>query len=752
MNHWLKGLLRSPIGRALAVAALLVAAVRLAKWADPLPEGLRATYFSDTEWAMPVRSTLDSTPSTEALVADWEGRPPERFSAIWTGAFVIIRGGTFTFATASDDGSWVFIDEHLVVDNGGSHSTRLASGSVALAPGVHRIVVKYYQSGAQLDMNLLWGAGTSALEPMPPWAMFPRPRHASRLVASLVVRRAVRTPERLWAGTLFIIACAASVGRVWRLIQAIGRERSRFAPLAGIVTASVLLNITGILWGLPASWAGDEITPDAVFLGMARAFSHGWWNRYPPLGFYVLSALFRPWLWLKSAGLIHPSESLEYGALLLLSRLASTAAAIGVLVALYRCGEIVFNRRAGLFAAAAMAVVCPFVYYAKTANPEAPYVFWFAVSLVFFLRSLRTFTFRDAVLFGAAAAAAVCTKDQAYGLYLGAPVAFIYVIWRANAEAGVRRPLLSAVLDRRLILAGLTTTAIFLAMENVAFNPSGFVAHIRDVTGPGQEGYQIVQRTVDGQLTLLGLSVELDRRSWGWPLWILTISGWVLATMDRRSRRVAIALTLIVIGYYLACMNAILYVYDRYLLPVCVVQALFAGFALDASLRAADRHRRSWSVGIIVATFAYTLLYAATVDVLMIRDSRYTVEQCLRAHDTDRGLVGTAFPPTVLPRLDDFRSIEIRTVDDLRDVSPSYYVLNADYARCVEKDSDLGQLVAALQQQSVGYRRVFSYRSPAPWPWLPAGHSDLVGPRLETRVFSTLRSLNPEIEIYQRAP
>jgi len=46
---------------------------------------------------------------------------------------------------------------------------------------------------------------------------------------------------------------------------------------------------------------------------------------------------------------------------------------------------------------------------------------------------------------------------------------------------------------------------------------------------------------------------------------------------------------------------------------------------------------------------------------------------------------------------------------------------------------------------------VFRYRTPRPWPWLPAGHPDLVGPRLETSVFSVLRNINPTIEIYQRS-
>jgi hypothetical protein len=157
---------------------------------------------------------------------------------------------------------------------------------------------------------------------------------------------------------------------------------------------------------------------------------------------------------------------------------------------------------------------------------------------------------------------------------------------------------------------------------------------------------------------------------------------------------------------------------------------------------------------LVAGVFAYTLLYAATVDVLMLRDSRYTVEQWLRARVRDDQVVGRVFPNVVLPRLADFQSEDIGTIDRLQQKAPAYFVLNADYARAAAPDTPLGQLVAGLQHETLGYRMAFRYRAPPPWPWLPAGHPDLVGPRLETSVFSVLRNINPTIEVYahQRKP
>ena len=83
------------------------------------------------------------------------------------------------------------------------------------------------------------------------------------------------------------------------------------------------------------------------------------------------------------------SAETPYALLALIGRLVSVAAAAGTLLAIYACGARTFGKRAGVFAAATFALVTPFVYYAKTANLDVPYLFWFALSLLFYLRAAR---------------------------------------------------------------------------------------------------------------------------------------------------------------------------------------------------------------------------------------------------------------------------------------------------------------------------------------------------------------------------
>lgn len=719
---------------------------------DPLPEGLHATYFSDINWSSePVLSAIEPQPSTDSLIDTWRARVPDTFSTTWNGSFVALRAGTYSFGTRSDDGSWVYIDEQLVVDNGGGHAARLATGTVRLERGVHAIFIKYFQGGGDLDFELLWAHDSAPLEPVPAWALSSRHVKFSRFVASALLRRALRAAIWLWSLTLLAVGCVP----LWRFLrQRFDHLRADpiYVALALLIAGSCALNLTGVWWGLPSLWAGDEIAPPVVLVGLVQRFTGGWFNRYPPFHFYVLSAAFSPWFLVKSLGWIHVSDRTQDAALLLLDRLVSVIAGAGTLIAIYVCGADAFNKRAGLLAAAAFAVFTPFVYYAKTANPEVPYVFWFAVSLVFYMRMARAPAARDVVLFSAAATLAICTKDQAYALYLPAPFVIVYRVWQLNRERGRSHPLLRAVFDARLGVAAVTVAAVVAACYKLPFNLAGFLSHVFDITGPGNQGYQMVESTVGGRLMLLWLTARLDQVSWGWPLCLLGVFGVAVGVTQTETRRAAVCLLLVVVGYYAGFIDVVRYVYDRYLLPICLVQALFAGVALDMWLRGPDRVRRPWRLALVGAAFGYTFLYAATVDVLMIRDSRYTAEQWLRGHLGTHRLVGAMFPIYVLPRLGDFQWEDISTIDDLRAAKPADFILNADYAGAVPAEKPIGQLIAGLQHETLGYRLVFRYRAPAPWPWLPFQDADLVGPRLDTQVYSVLRDINPTIEIYGREP
>jgi hypothetical protein len=84
------------------------------------------------------------------------------FGADITGTLVVAAAGTYTFTLNSDDGSLLFIDGSLVVDDGGAHPPFANSGSVALTAGNHTFEVQFYEDfGGESGVDLILPAGVT---------------------------------------------------------------------------------------------------------------------------------------------------------------------------------------------------------------------------------------------------------------------------------------------------------------------------------------------------------------------------------------------------------------------------------------------------------------------------------------------------------------------------------------------------------------------------------------------------------------
>ena len=60
----------------------------------------------------------------------------------------------------SDDGSYLKLDDMMVVDNDGEHSPREMTGQHAMRRGLHRLYVRYFDhNGGQLKLRVLDAKG-----------------------------------------------------------------------------------------------------------------------------------------------------------------------------------------------------------------------------------------------------------------------------------------------------------------------------------------------------------------------------------------------------------------------------------------------------------------------------------------------------------------------------------------------------------------------------------------------------------------
>ena len=79
-----------------------------------------------------------------------------RFGVVFDGLINAPEAGEFTFSTASDDGSQVFVDDQIVVNNDGVHGRADKSGKVNLTAGTHRLRVTYFERDGEESLEVRW--------------------------------------------------------------------------------------------------------------------------------------------------------------------------------------------------------------------------------------------------------------------------------------------------------------------------------------------------------------------------------------------------------------------------------------------------------------------------------------------------------------------------------------------------------------------------------------------------------------------
>src|SRR5690606_4185146 len=68
----------------------------------------------------------------------------------------IDQPGEYTFDLTSDDGSKLWINGAVIVDNDGEHSTESKSGTIQLAKGLHPFELQFFQGVGDAVLQLKW--------------------------------------------------------------------------------------------------------------------------------------------------------------------------------------------------------------------------------------------------------------------------------------------------------------------------------------------------------------------------------------------------------------------------------------------------------------------------------------------------------------------------------------------------------------------------------------------------------------------
>ena len=90
-----------------------------------------------------------------------------RFIGLFTGFITVPSSGKWTFFSESDDGSKVYVDDFLVVNNDGLHGMNEVSSSIDLGKGSHSIRVEFFNGDGPGGLVLRWSGPNVAKQVIP---------------------------------------------------------------------------------------------------------------------------------------------------------------------------------------------------------------------------------------------------------------------------------------------------------------------------------------------------------------------------------------------------------------------------------------------------------------------------------------------------------------------------------------------------------------------------------------------------------
>ncbi len=111
-------------------------------------------YYEDSWQSLPDFTKLK--PKATGQAADFDlgvARRVNECALKFDGFLKIDKEGTYNFHLTSDDGSKLWIDDKLVVNNDGIHPPQLKSGKTKLTKGVHKLTVGVFNAGGGFELT-----------------------------------------------------------------------------------------------------------------------------------------------------------------------------------------------------------------------------------------------------------------------------------------------------------------------------------------------------------------------------------------------------------------------------------------------------------------------------------------------------------------------------------------------------------------------------------------------------------------------
>lgn len=449
------------------------------------------------------------------------------------------------------------------------------------------------------------------------------------------------------------------------------------ARLAWAGLALVLVVPVG--WGIHASfsWDVDNIAPGSVLKAMAARFAPGWHSSYGPAPYLLTAAVYAPILVLMRLagelgrpvaaypwGFAHPDAAVAI--LVVAARFVNLALALGVAVLAARdaaapgvAGPDRRSRTRPWLVPLLLAGSAVFVYYARTSNVDMAALFW--AWLAFALVETHRPTLGRYAGAAAAAALAVCSKEQIAPFAVVAGLAACARAWRLPARASLGGGVAAAGRVRGWSAAALVAAAGLLAYALVwglPFNTSGWLAHHRFLFETARYPRSFAA-TLEGTGALGLRALGLAPLAFGLP----ALLGLLAVPALRPSLR-GLGLRALAGAFYLAGFIASVgYVYPRFLLPLLLLVLPCAARGLEAAFQRVGAPVRTALAGLVVLL---GLAGGPLLDTVMLTDPRLAVERWLAAAPPPHARVEVAGNPHFQARVPRTLTLLVTSPDSLR--------------------------------------------------------------------------------------
>jgi large repetitive protein len=194
-------------------------------------------------------STFSLTPAT--------ANPLDNFGFVFTGFLQVPTTGTYTFYTSSDDGSKLWVNNVLVVNNDGAHGTQERSGTITLSAGYYPIRCEFFEAGGGQALTVSWQGPGISKQAIP----------ASRLKENFTLPAAPAAPS----GLARTVLDYKSIRLNWNNYTGTGTEMEIYRS----VTNTSNWNIIATIPATQNTYTSIDLSPSTRYYYRLRAVNSG---------------------------------------------------------------------------------------------------------------------------------------------------------------------------------------------------------------------------------------------------------------------------------------------------------------------------------------------------------------------------------------------------------------------------------------------------------------------------------------------